>query len=228
MIPAFLHTCTEDIYSIPIVDDGSALCVVSDSAYWRVESAYYAQNINGAIDICYLRPEVITRLEKAAREIANQTGWQLVILDGWRPTTLQQALYHDIYEQICQQYPHESEEQLILRTQEFVSLPSKDPNRPSPHLTGGSVDVTLCDATGQALDMGSAFDEPTMRSYTDAYEQTPGPIRERRRLLYQAMTNASFTNLPTEWWHYDFGNQNWAYYSGNAEAIYGPAYPDGD
>ena len=40
------------------------------------------------------------------------------------------------------------------------------------------------------------------------------------------MHEADFTNLPSEWWHYDFGDQLWAHYSGNGVARYGPAELD--
>lgn len=226
MIPAFKQIDTEDIYTIPIIDDGSALYAVTDRPFLRVRAAYYEQKIKGAIATCFLRPEVLSRLERVAHDIERQTGWHMLILDGWRPTAVQQELYEDIFRAICKKYPQESEAQHHHRTLEFVALPSKNPLRPSPHLTGGSVDVALCDADGKLIDMGSGFDEPTTRSYTDAYEHQAGPIRERRRLLYEAMIKEGFTNLPTEWWHYDFGNQNWAYFSGNAQAIYGPTYPD--
>ena len=38
-------------------------------------------------------------------------------------------------------------------------------------------------------------------------------IRDNRRILYWAMTKAGFTNLPTECWHFDYGNRNWAFYN---------------
>lgn len=44
-------------------------------------------------------------------------------------------------------------------------------------------------------------------------------VRDNRRLLYKIMTEAGFTNLPSEWWHYDYGDRFWAYYN-NCSAIY--------
>ena len=38
-------------------------------------------------------------------------------------------------------------------------------------------------------------------------------------MLYNAMTNAGFTNLPSEIWHYDYGNRAWAFYN-NKPSIY--------
>ena len=36
------------------------------------------------------------------------------------------------------------------------------------------------------------------------------------------MIEAGFSNLPSEWWHYDFGDQLWAWHSGAQAALYGP------
>ena len=46
-----------------------------------------------------------------------------------------------------------------------------------------------------------------------------------RRLLYHVMVSAGFTNYPDEWWHFDYGNQNWALMSGRKAAVYGRGVP---
>jgi D-alanyl-D-alanine dipeptidase len=33
------------------------------------------------------------------------------------------------------------------------------------------------------------------------------------------MIQAGFTNLPSEWWHYDYGTKFWGYFTGN-DALY--------
>ena len=38
--------------------------------------------------------------------------------------------------------------------------------------------------------------------------------RENRRILYYAMIEAGFTNLPSEWWHYEYGTKFWSYFKG--------------
>ncbi|MFO6088788.1 hypothetical protein ACLBTQ_28855, partial [Pseudomonas aeruginosa] len=34
--------------------------------------------------------------------------------------------------------------------------------------------------------------------------------------------HAGFSNLPSEWWHYDFGDQLWAWHTGATQALFGP------
>ncbi|MCY1423195.1 D-alanyl-D-alanine dipeptidase [compost metagenome] len=152
-----------------------------------------------------------------------------MVLDAWRPFAVQQHLYDTLYDILKHHEPDADPAELARRTREFVAPPSTRANAPSPHLTGGAVDVTLCDRDGRWLNMGSLFDEATPRSYTRHYEEIALPDRQQRRarvhrrLLYNAMCAAGFSNLSSEWWHYDYGDQLWAWHQGQKRAIYGPA-----
>ena len=111
--------------------------------------------------------------------------------------------------------------ELDFKTSFFVSKPSYDVKHPSLHNTGGAVDLTLCDENGDYLDMGTKFDEFSGKSWTNHFEEIEQDdiVRDNRRLLYNTMIKAGFANLPSEWWHYDYGGKFWAYFTKN-EAIY--------
>lgn len=214
------------------IDDRGEPLVPMSLAPWpvRVYPAYARMGIPGAVPECFVREGVYRRLLAAARSLPDGLG--LVVLDGWRPWRVQQYLFDTLGEAIRARHPGLDEAQWLERTREFVSVPSRDPSAPSPHLTGGSVDVTLCDADGLVLDMGTLFDEAVPASHSAHFER-PGTLderqcraREHRRLLHHAMLAQGFTNLPSEWWHYDFGNQLWARYGGHRHALYGPAELD--
>ena len=38
-------------------------------------------------------------------------------------------------------------------------------------------------------------------------------------MLYNVMLQSGFTNLPSEWWHYDYGTKFWGYYK-KKDALY--------
>ncbi|MBW5801867.1 M15 family metallopeptidase [Halomonas elongata] len=196
----------------------------------KVFPAYARMGIPGAVDECYVREGVYRRLLAVARSLPE--GLSLLVLDGWRPWRVQQYLFETLQATIQANHPEFDDQQLLVRTREFVAQPSTDPSSPSPHLTGGAVDVTLCDADGLPLDMGTLFDEAVPASHADALEGDPGrddarrQARDNRRLLYHAMHAEGFTNLPSEWWHFDLGDQLWAHYGGHASARYGPAELD--
>lgn len=195
----------------------------------RVFPAYARLGVPDAVNECYLREGVYRRLLAVARSLPQ--GLTLLVLDGWRPWRVQQYLFETLSDSIRDASPGIDEPTLRERTREFVSLPSRSPDAPSPHLTGGAVDVTLCDADGLPLDMGTLFDEAVPASHAAALEtqkaaQPQNQPRDNRRLLYHAMLAQGFTNLPSEWWHFDYGDQLWAHYHGYDQAIYGPAELD--
>lgn len=193
----------------------------------RIFPVYAKQDIPGAVNECYVREGVYRRLLKVARSLP--AGYGLVVLDGWRPWRVQQYLFDTLQEAIRSHHPELSDTALLEQTREFVSVPSREATSPSPHLTGGAVDVTLSDADGLPLDMGTLFDEAVPASHTAALEAIRDPdagqrqARDNRRRLHGVMCEQGFTNLPSEWWHFDAGDQLWAHYSGHARALYGPA-----
>ena len=95
----------------------------------------------------------------------------------------------------------------------YVSLPNENEELPPLHATGGAIDLTIVDVkTKKELDMGIGFDAFSDLTNTDAFEKEgmDETIRENRRILYNAMTKAGFTNLPSEVWHFYFlCFQNW-------------------
>ena len=44
--------------------------------------------------------------------------------------------------------------------------------------------------------------------------------KKNRLILFYALTSVGFVNLPTEWWHYSYGDQYWAIYNQKPYAIY--------
>lgn len=228
-IPAFAEPDWAQIARIPVAECGEALCTLRLAPALRVYPAYRHLGIPQAVDDCQVRQEVFERLLRAAEYLP--AGLVLVVLDGWRSIAVQQHLYRTLEAAMAQHHPQADATTLQRLTRQFISPPSRDPQAPSPHLTGGAVDVTLCDAQGRWLDMGSRFDEVGPRSFSAHYEMAVAGdsaalvIRDRRRLLHNAMLEAGFSNLPSEWWHYDFGNQLWAWYRGQQAAPYGPTEP---
>lgn len=169
---------------------------------------------------CFFRKEAYERLQEAADKLPR--GYRFQILDAWRPFALQHELYEEYREDIIRQFQLgncEAEYQASV-IRRFVSDPVSDHAVPPVHTTGGAIDLTIVDAEGKPLDMGSGFDEFSDRTYTAYYEKEGSQnIRDNRRLLYHIMTEAGFTNLPSEWWHYDYGDRFWAFYK-QCDAIY--------
>ncbi|SMG13887.1 M15 family metallopeptidase [Dethiosulfovibrio salsuginis] len=211
----------------PLIESGEPL--VSASLYpERILSRpqYFIQGLKGSVPESFLRLGVYERLVKAADRLPK--GWKFVLLDCWRSPELQGELFRTISGEISREHPDLSPEEVERRARIFVAYPSVEPDRVSGHCTGGSVDLTLADDKGRALPMGSGFDETSERSYTDHYDGLPEgeEIRHNRGLLVDLMENEGFSNYPKEWWHFDYGNRNWAIRTGVDHCIYGFIRPE--
>lgn len=221
-IPEITHYAWDAIYRCCIVADDEALLDTNAIGHAKIktQSDYFRQGIQHALPSCYVRRSVAEKLADAAEKLPDNVN--LLIWDGWRPLALQEELVQRIALAIEQKFPHESPEQQKELLSRFVAMPSAKPTRPSPHLTGGSVDLTLCDDAGVPLNMGTGFDEPSPASWTHGMElpDADTEARDNRRMLYWAMLDAGFTNLPSEWWHFDYGNQLWCYFGRHNHAFY--------
>jgi D-alanyl-D-alanine dipeptidase len=156
----------------------------------------------------WVRSSVAATLAIAVERLPARFG--LAVFDAWRPLELQEEIYRSAYAD-------------PTLPDGFVSVPSTDPERPPPHLTGGTVDVTLT-FDHIPLELGTCFDDFSDQAHTAAFEATPGKVRAARRLLHHVMSRAGFVVLDCEWWHFEFGTPRWAAITGQAP-LFGPAAP---
>lgn len=184
-------------------------------------ASYLRQGLPGAEKTCLCRRTVAQRLAQAADRLPD--GYSLYIFDALRSLTVQKALYDRFRKEAARERPSLSPRELDDVIDEFVALPVKRLDRPSPHATGGAVDLTLC-RDGQLLDMGTGFDDFTALAHTDALEKDCPPeleaARKNRRILYHLMDSVGLVNYSSEWWHFAYGERQWAARAGCAP-IYG-------
>lgn len=129
-------------------------------------------------DACYLQRGTALRL-KAANEYLRSVGFTIKVYDCYRPLSVQREMYRD--------YPLKG----------YVANPKSGSN----HNRGAAVDCTLIDEEGNEVEMPSNYDEFSERSHHafDADE----PAATHRGILKKAMTEAGFTTITKEWWHYN-------------------------
>lgn len=189
-----------------------------------VKMQYPLMGMKHAENQCFVREEVYVLLQNAAKKLPK--GYKFRILDAWRPFQLQYELYEIYSKEIIKSFGLDDctqmqREQIIRK---FVSEPVEDKNIPPVHTTGGAIDLTILDKNGNELEMGTGFDSFSEEAGTAYFEKKNNQlIRDNRRLLFHVMTDAGFTNLPSEWWHYDYGDRFWGFYK-NKPAIYKGAF----
>lgn len=198
-----------------------------------IKPAYIQMGIPDAISEMYVRSGVAQKLIQVVESLPQE--YCLLIWDAWRPLAVQQALFETQYKAVQQRQPDLSSEELIRQTEKYVSIPSSHVLHPSPHFTGGAIDLTLADNNGKALWMGTEFDAFHEGSRTHALEKLQEKDEtlsedqrmalHNRRLLYHTMVASGFSNYCEEWWHYDYGDQFWSAVTGHL-ACYGPIKPE--
>lgn len=129
--------------------------------------------------LCLLHRDAELCLRKAVR-LAAKKGCKLKIFDAFRPHEAQVELWETAVDKL------------------YVA----DPQYGSSHTRGTAIDLTLVDAHGNELDMGTSFDH--MSELSHHFSDQVSPLAQANRLfLLNTMEQAGFQHLPQEWWHYE-------------------------
>lgn len=150
-------------------------------------------DVYGEWDDLYLQPDVAEKLSKAQKLLKEEDSTlTLLVYDGVRPRSVQKIMW-DIVD-----LPNNEKGK-------FVS----NPKNASIHNFGAAVDLTIAKTNGQPLDMGTEFDYigelayPTLEAKFLLEGKLTQQQIDNRKLLRKVMTNAGFTWLTTEWWHFN-------------------------
>lgn len=171
----------------------------------------------GGADPWRLRAGVVAALVVAQTSLAaTHPGWRLKLFDAWRPNAVQHFMVQREFRQLSGGLAPEDVAELertALWEQAYRiwAIPSDDPATPPPHSTGAALDLTVTDAAGREIHMGSPIDENSERSSPDYFKGRDPVAHANRLLLLRVMRTAGFTRHPEEWWHFSLGDQMWAW-----------------
>lgn len=193
-----------------------SVCAI-DKDEFEIANEYFKMGLPGSDESVFIRTEVLSRLRKVQENLPE--GYRFLIFDGFRSMETQKAIFDHVVKKLMTDKGLDYQNAFDM-TCTFFTDPDKIIQDHVPHNSGGAIDLTLMHQ-GQALDMGTEFDETDERSYTGFFErpfenkcQIDRPrwmkIRENRRMLVHNMSAQGFTNYECEWWHFDFGNIFWS------------------
>jgi D-alanyl-D-alanine dipeptidase len=202
------------VAAVPVHDDGQPLVDVREDGTLLVDAR--RQDPAGAF--AQLREGVLQRLRTAQRLLPE--GLRLVFVEGYRPLALQRAYFEEYAAGLRAAHPDWPDERINTAASRYVSPPAV-----APHSAGAAVDLTLADADGNELDLGTRVNASPEESdgacYTQAVNIGARP-RELREALSTALIEAGLVNYPTEWWHWSYGDRYWALMTGADAGLYGP------
>jgi D-alanyl-D-alanine dipeptidase len=166
-----------------------------------------------------VRVSVAERLAQAQAKLGKiRPGHRISVFDTFRPVAVQaymiqhecERLAHTSKQQAFDQLDSHSQAEIQASVMQFWAAPSTDVTAPPPHATGAAVDVTIIDAQGHPLTMGTEVDDLTERAHPNYFADQENAFHENRACLNAVMQQSGFHRNPIEWWHFSYGDQAWA------------------
>lgn len=169
-----------------------------------------------------VREGVLHRLRRAAAALPQ--GWNIALVEGYRSRDYQERVYTEYLDALRSGNPSWDEDYVRTMATRFAS----SPEAVAPHSTGGAVDILLVDDDGREVDVGAEINETPEHSNGRCFTDAPLPpaARRNRNVLVMAMSGAGMVNYPTEWWHWSFGEQYWAFATAAEKTLYSPVRPE--
>jgi D-alanyl-D-alanine dipeptidase len=150
---------------------------------------------------CRLTPPAGAALAEVARDLAPR-GLVLKVFDCYRPARAVASFMRwarDLNDTAgkAEFYP-QIDKRTLFRDGYIAAR--------SGHSRGSTVDITLAEAGGRELDMGTPFDFFSPRS-SPADPSVAGSARANRALLAAAMRRRGFRPYAKEWWHFTLARE---------------------
>ena len=173
----------------------SSIAGIAVDLRYATPDNFVGRDLYSPIDCAWLHRDAATALEQAVAWLAaHRPDHHLLVLDALRPQRVQQQLWD------------------ALQGTELLGYIA-EPSRGSIHSFGMALDITIVGPDEQELDMGTGFDDLSERShpalelaFLESGEITQEQVAHRR-LLREAMFQAGFFGINSEWWHFDCGDR---------------------
>ena len=185
----------EAVASDPQFRHLSSIAGIAVDLRYATPDNFVGRDLYSPIDCAWLHRDAAAALESAVAWLAaHRPDHHLLVLDALRPQRVQQQLWD------------------ALQGTELLGYIA-EPSRGSIHSFGMALDITIVGPDGRELDMGTGFDDLSERSHPalelamlERGEITQQQV-DNRRLLRDAMFQAGFFGINSEWWHFDCGDR---------------------
>jgi D-alanyl-D-alanine dipeptidase len=193
-VPAEAHrfdSLTRELARNPSLADASGWGGVELDVRYATTNNFMRKNVYGPFRSCFLHREAARKLRETLTALrVHKPGWKLRVFDCLRPVRAQAELFA-----VVRGTPNER----YVLNPAFGSL----------HSYGFAIDLSLSDAEGREVDMGTHYDffgpEAEPRNESKLLEEgalTPAQLANRK-LLRAVLEAGGFHAISTEWWHFD-------------------------
>lgn len=199
-----------DYENIKVVENGEPMVPIQKNINLST-SIIRADAVPITGDKTYVREGVMQRLAQAAGTLAVwKPEMSLDVGYGYRSLSVQRARFKTVYTALSSKY---SGERLRAAAHRQVAIPEV-----AGHPAGAAVDIQLL-KEGREIDLGTKLWDFRRASYTFSPEISNN-ARKNRWILRTVMLDAGFAPFDGEWWHFSYGDKEWAKYYSRPNAIY--------
>ena len=157
---------------------------------YATKDNFIGANMYGQLRRAYLHPNLAKALARAQQALTKERpGYRFLIYDAARPQSVQRRMY-----------------QAVAGTPKKIYVAA--PERGGRHNYGVAVDLTIVDASGKPLDMGSPFDQFGEEAHLGNEEARVRAgifnkeVPANRSLMRRLLGAEGLRPYDKEWWHY--------------------------
>ena len=154
----------------------------------------------------------LINVSKALKEINKK--YKIIVVFGFRDMKMQEKCFNEILQEVKDKF--EDTLEMYEYIHEKIAVPSV-----SGHPTGGAVDAAIYDIEkNEIIDFGcEILDFSTTQCYY-ANDNISENAKNNRKLLRKLMMEEGFAPYDGEWWHFSYGDKEWAFYYDKEKALY--------
>ncbi len=187
----------KDLIKIDVVDNGEKLVSFQDNFL--------------------LRENVVKKLKQVEIQLQSiNPNYVIQVLSGFRDMSKQIKMFKNQLSLISQKRFYQNSVDLYEKVHQYIAVPSV-----AGHPTGGAVDLLIINKnTNKPINFGSNyldFNDSNIKYFSKLITNQE---KENRKLLRQIMIQNEFAPFDGEWWHFSYGDKEWAFYYKKPNAIY--------
>lgn len=208
----------QSLIKIKTIDNGDNFVAINKSTLpWKYQKGMKDMKKQFGDELLPLRFSVYEKLVKIQCNLTKTNqNLSLFLTYGYRSDEIQLNKFKQQLSRITigQYFPNPID--LYEETHRFIAVPEV-----AGHPTGGAVDLLIINnQTKQPLDFGSAlyfFDDKKCYTF---YPFLKKKQKANRILLRDIMLSEDFAPFDGEYWHFSYGDKEWAYYYKKPYALY--------
>ena len=199
--------------NFPIKEDHSPLISLKESGFNLIFEPSVQKNYQYLV-----REAVHEKIGRISKKLDEQEK-SLIIRSAWRSFAHQRLLWEKKVDVMQKAFPKLELEEIKENVSYFIAPPTK-----SLHATGGAVDALIYDLKNDCVMDFGTNDGLKIDLNDKCYPYhpfIPFHAKRNRELLINLFEEEDFVVDLKEYWHFDYGNANWAIEKGEEQSIYG-------